>query len=110
MFESEACLVKNKNLSPEKQGILDKLQFRLDSVLRARNFRYILMNIPTDRIEKVNKILPVLKSATVLPLLQEGWSSLHSVIERNKFWEVIDELKQEGATDILVLPIEKMVR
>jgi ATP phosphoribosyltransferase len=68
------------------------------------------MNIPTDKIEKVNKILPVLKSATVLPLLQEGWSSLHSVIERNKFWEVIDELKQEGATDILVLPIEKMVR
>jgi ATP phosphoribosyltransferase len=110
MFESEACLVKNKNLSPEKQEILDKLQFRLDSVLRARNFRYILMNIPTEKIEKVNKILPVLKSATVLPLLQEGWSSLHSVIERNKFWEVIDELKQEGATDILVLPIEKMVR
>jgi ATP phosphoribosyltransferase len=68
------------------------------------------MNIPTEKIEKVNKILPVLKSATVLPLLQEGWSSLHSVIERNKFWEVIDELKQEGATDILVLPIEKMVR
>ncbi|MGB0837591.1 MAG: ATP phosphoribosyltransferase [Flavobacteriaceae bacterium] len=109
MFESQACLIKNKALNPELSEILDQLIFRIQAVLRARKSRYILMNVPNDRIQEITDILPVLKSPTVLPLAQENWSSLHSVIEKEKFWEVINQLKRAGAEDILVLPIEKMV-
>ncbi len=109
ILESEACLAKTLQLGSEKEKILRKLIFRIQSVLRAKNNKYILLNVPNDKIDQVSSILPVLKSPTVLPLAQEGWSSLHSVINEGKFWEVIDELKEAGAEGILVIPIEKMV-
>jgi ATP phosphoribosyltransferase len=109
ILESEAVLVQSPKLSAEKMEIVDKLRFRLGTVLRAKKSKYILLNAPNDRIELISKILPVLKSPTVLPLAQEGWSSLHSVIDESSFWEVIDQLKTAGAEDILICPIEKMV-
>ena len=109
IMESQAVLVQSPNLSIEKYEIVDKLRFRLGTVLRAKKSKYILLNSPNDKIETISKILPVLKSPTVLPLAQKGWSSLHSVIDESSFWEVIDELKAVGAEDILVCPIEKMV-
>jgi ATP phosphoribosyltransferase len=109
ILKSEACLVVSPLITNENQLILNKLSFRIQSVLKARKSKYILMNVPNDKIEAVSKILPVLKSPTILPLAEEGWSSLHSVIDEDKFWEVIDELKQNGAEGILVVPIEKMV-
>ena len=75
----------------------------------AKHSKYILLNVPNSKIDSVSKILPVLKSPTVIPLAEEGWSSIHSVIDDNRFWEVIDELKQAGAQDILIIPIDKMV-
>ena len=109
VLNSEAVLASNLKLSAEKQEILDRLMFRIKAVLRAKSSKYILMNLPNEKIEKVRTILPVLKSPTILPLAQEGWSSLHSVIEEDKFWEVIDELKLAGAEGILVVPIDKIV-
>lgn len=109
ILNSEAVLVKSINLDIEKQNILDKLLFRIDAVLRAKNSKYILMNVPNNKIEAISNVLPVLKSPTILPLAEKGWSSLHSVIDENKFWDVIDELKQYGAEDILIVPIDKMV-
>ena len=109
ILKSEACLAKATNLNPEKEQLLNRLIFRIQSVLKAKNNRYILLNVPNEKIEEVSNILPVLKSPTVLPLAEEGWSSIHSVIEKDKFWEVIDELKAAGAQGILVIPIEKMV-
>lgn len=106
---SEAVLAVSPLMNEAKKEILKKLQFRLQSVLKARNFKYILMNIPNDKIDKVIDILPGMRSPTVLPLAEEGWSSIHTVIEKNKFWEVIDELQGLGAEGILVAPIEKMV-
>ena len=93
----------------EKLSYIEKLQFRVQAVLRAKKSKYILLNAPNNKIKSISSILPVLKSPTVLPLAQEGWSSLHSVINDQDFWEVIDQLKQAGAEDILVCPIEKMV-
>ena len=110
ILKSEAVLVQAPNLSSEQQLLIDKLQFRIQAVLRAKQSRYILLNVPNEQIEAVSAILPVLKSPTVLPLAQEGWSSIHSVINSGDFWEVIDQLKAAGAEDILVCPIEKMVR
>ncbi len=107
--KSEAVLAVSPLISTKKKETLDKLRFRLQSVLKARNFKYILMNVPNDKIEEVISILPGMRSPTVLPLAEEGWSSIHTVIEKNKFWEVIDELQQLGAEGILVAPIEKMV-
>jgi len=109
ILRSEAVLAKSLTLNEEKQAILDKLLFRIKAVLRSKNTKYILMNVPNDKINEVTNILPVLKSPTVLPLAEEGWSSLHSVIEENKFWEVIDELKSAGAEGILIVPIDKIV-
>ena len=109
ILRSEAVLASAKNLSTDKRRILDKLVFRIESVLRAKNSKYILMNVPNEKIDVVSEILPVLKSPTVLPLAKEGWSSLHSVIDEDQFWEVIDELKVAGAEGILVVPIDKMV-
>ena len=109
IFKSEAVLAVSPKVSAESQKIIDTLKFRIESVLRARKSKYILMNVPNDKIEAVSSILPVLKSATVMPLAQEGWSSVHTVIDKDTFWEVIDQLKTAGAEGILVCPIEKMV-
>ena len=109
LFKSEAVLAASSTLDAEKNDILKKLQFRIQSVLKGRQSKYILMNVPNDSINRISSILPVLKSPTVLPLAEPGWSSLHSVINEGKFWEVIDELKAAGAQDILVCPVEKMV-
>ncbi|MGB0839507.1 MAG: ATP phosphoribosyltransferase [Chitinophagales bacterium] len=109
ILKSEAVLVKSLQLTPAQEAILDKLVFRIRAVLRAKNSKYILMNVPSDKIESVTNILPVLKSPTILPLAQKGWSSLHSVIDETQFWEVIDALKEAGAEDILIIPIDKMV-
>ena len=106
---SQAVLVQANDLNTEQKELITKLRFRVKSVLRAKKSKYILLNAPNDRIEAISSILPVLKSPTVLPLAQEGWSSLHSVINAGDFWEVIDQLKEAGAEDILVCPIEKMV-
>lgn len=106
---SEAVLVQAPSLNLEKQALIEKLKFRIQAVLRAKKSKYILMNLPNDKIDAISSILPVLKSPTVLPLAKSGWSSLHSVINAGDFWEVIDALKANGAEDILVCPIEKMV-
>lgn len=109
ILKSEAVLAKNRNLNPEKETILEKLLFRIKAVLSAKNSRYVLMNVPTSKIDEITAILPVLRSPTILPLAQEGWSSLHSVIDEDKFWNNIDALKNAGAEGILVVPIDKMV-
>jgi ATP phosphoribosyltransferase len=109
ILKSEAVLVVSPKITLDNKSILNKLLFRLQSVLKARTAKYILMNVPNESIEKISKILPVLKSPTVIPLAIENWSSLHSVIEEDTFWEVIDQLKEAGAEGILVCPIEKMV-
>jgi ATP phosphoribosyltransferase len=109
ILESQAVLVQSPSLPLEKKQIVEKLLFRLGTVIRAKKSKYILMNTPNDKIDLISNILPVLKSPTVLPLAKEGWSSLHSVIDESSFWEVIDALKAAGAEDILVCPIEKMV-
>ena len=109
ILKSEAVLVSASKLSVEKQSILDKLSFRIRSVLNAKDFRYLLLNAPNDKIEEISSVLPGMKSPTVMPLAQKGWSSLHTVISQERFWEVIDELKNKGAEGILICPIEKMV-
>ncbi|MCF8273457.1 MAG: ATP phosphoribosyltransferase [Flavobacteriaceae bacterium] len=109
IMKSEAVLAVSPVLSEEKQAILDKIQFRLQSVLKGRNSKYVLLNAPNDRLQDIIDILPGMKSPTVLPLAEEGWSSVHSVISKNQFWDIIDELKKKGAQGILVCPIEKMV-
>jgi len=109
LLKSEAVLTVAPILSKEKKEILSKLQFRMKSVLRARDSKYVLMNAPNDKIGGITNILPGMRSPTVLPLAEEGWSSIHTVINKGKFWEIIDELKAAGAEGILVCPIEKMV-
>ncbi len=109
LLTSEAVLAKTFSLNDEKEAVLGKLLFRIKAVLKAKNSKYILMNVPNDKIKIISETLPVLKSPTVIPLAQEGWSSIHSVIDEDRFWEVIDELKDRGAQDILIIPIDKMV-
>jgi len=109
ILKSEAVLAKSKTLSYDKEEILSQLLFRIKSILSAQNTKYILMNVPNENIEKVSSILPVMKSPTILPLIEEGWSSLHSVIKEDEFWEVINQLKEAGAENILIVPIDKMV-
>ena len=109
MLKSEAVLAISPSISEERKAILEKLQFRLKSVLNARTSKYILMNVPNDKLEDVTKLLPGMRSPTVLPLAEEGWSSVHTVINEERFWEVLDELRNYGAEGILVAPIEKMV-
>ena len=109
ILKSEAVLAVSPILSDEKQAILDKIQFRIQSVLKGRDSKYVLLNAPNDKVQDIINVLPGMKSPTVLPLAQEGWSSVHSVISKNEFWDVIDELKSNGAQGILVCPIEKMV-
>ena len=109
IFRSEAVLIKGKNLSAEKQQSLEKLLFRIDSVQSGKNNKYILLNAPSKSIDQIISILPGMRSPTVLPLAEEGWNSVHSVIKEDEFWEVIDQLKEAGAEGILVVPIEKMI-
>ncbi|WP_299621480.1 ATP phosphoribosyltransferase [uncultured Tenacibaculum sp.] len=110
LLKSEAVLVKSPKLSDENEAILKKIQFRLQSVLKGRENKYVLLNAPNDKLETITKILPGMRSPTILPLAQEGWSSVHSVINKNDFWDVIDELREAGAEGILVCPIENMVQ
>ncbi|MEO2060007.1 MAG: ATP phosphoribosyltransferase [Mesonia sp.] len=109
ILKSEAVLAVSPQISAEANQILNKLLFRIQSVLKARTSKYVLLNAPNDKLDKIIEILPGMKSPTVLPLAKEGWSSLHSVINEETFWEVIDELKNNGAEGILICPIEKMV-
>lgn len=109
ILDSEAVLAANAMLNTGKNGILEKLLFRIRAVQGAKKKKYILLNTPNSKIEEIASILPVLKSPTVLPLAEKGWSSLHSVIDEDKFWDVIDELKAAGAEGILVVPIDKIV-
>ncbi|HKK40335.1 MAG TPA: ATP phosphoribosyltransferase [Cryomorphaceae bacterium] len=106
---SEAVLIQNKNLSAEKAELVEKLLFRIRAVNKADKFKYILLNAPNDSLAQITSLLPGMKSPTVLPLAKEGWSSLHSVVKEDEFWEVIDKLRSAGAEGILVCPIEKMV-
>lgn len=109
MLTSEAVLTVSPSISKERQVLLDTLQFRMQSVLKGRNFKYVLLNVPNEKLDKIIEILPGMKSPTVLPLAESGWSSVHSVVDENRFWDIIEELKNEGAEGILVCPIEKMV-
>lgn len=110
IYKSEAVLLANRNLSPEKQAILDKLIFRINAVQAAKNNKYILLNAPNDKVQEIIEILPGMKSPTVLPLAMEGWSSVHTVIQEDDFWQIIEDLKSAGAEGILVVPIEKMIQ
>lgn len=109
VMKSEALLIGNKEISDEKKSILDELLFRIEAVKNAEDKKYVLMNVPTDKVEEVVAVLPGAKSPTVMPLAQEGWNSVHTVIDEKSFWEIISKLKELGAQGILVLPIEKMI-
>ena len=109
LLESEAVLAVSPKLSDEKERVLNKFQSRIASVLKGRNSKYVLMNAPNNKLQDILKVLPGMRSPTVLPLAEKGWSSVHSVISKDQFWEIIDELKEKGAEGILVCPIEKMV-
>jgi len=109
ILSSEAVMVANKNLSDEKTLILEKLLFRLRAVRKAKSNKYILLNAPDDKLKAICEVLPGMKSPTILPLAEKGWSSVHSVVNEDKFWEIIERLKAEGAEGILVVPIEKMI-
>ena len=109
VMQSEALLIGNKNLSDEKKAILEELLFRIDAVKAAEDKKYVLMNVPTDKLREIIEVLPGMKSPTVMPLAQEGWSSVHTVLDQKCFWEIIGKLKALGAEGILVLPIEKMI-
>jgi len=109
VMQSEALLIGHNELSEEKQAILDELLFRIHAVQQAENKKYVLMNVPNENIADIVKELPGMRSPTVMPLANEGWSSLHTVLEEKRFWEIIGKLKSLGAEGILVLPIEKMI-
>ena len=109
ILQSEAWIVANKSLPTEIRSILDKLVFRIKSVLEAKNNKYLLMNAPNNKVKDIIKILPGMKSPTVMPLADGNWSSIHTVIAEDSFWDIIEELKSNGAQGILVVPIEKMI-
>lgn len=109
LFKSEAVLAVSPKITEENKAILEKIQFRIQAVLKGKSSKYVLLNAPNDKVDKIIDILPGMKSPTVLPLAEKGWSSIHSVIDKDKFWDVIDELKANGAQGILVCPIENMV-
>ena len=106
VMKSEALLIGNPNLTPEKKEILEELLFRIEA---AEDKKYVLMNAPTDKVKDIIEVLPGVKSPTIMPLATEGWSSVHTVIDQKCFWEIIGKLKALGAQGILVLPIEKMI-
>lgn len=109
IFESQAVLIKQAALNPTQVQLLERLIFRIQSVKKAKNNKYILLNAPNDRLKDIISLLPGMKSPTVLPLATEGWSSVHSVLNENDFWNIIEQLKEAGAEGILVVPIEKMI-
>ncbi len=109
VLTSQAVMVSQPALTAEKEEILEKLLFRVNAVLKAKGYQYILLNAPNEQLEEIIKILPGMRSPTVLPLAEENWSSVHTVIEDNQFWDVIDALKEHGAQGIIIVPIEKMV-
>jgi ATP phosphoribosyltransferase len=109
ILNSEAVLIENKHLSEEKRAVLEKLLFRIEAVKKSKKYKYILLNVPNKNLETVCKIIPGMKSPTVLPLDIKGWSSLHSVVHEDDFWNVIESLKENGAEGILIAPIEKMI-
>ncbi len=109
ILKSEALLISNKKLSDDKEALLKKLLFRVQAVKKAKRNKYILLNAPNERLEAIINILPGMKSPTVLPLAQSGWSSVHSVVQEDDFWNIIENLKAQGAQGILVVPIEKMI-
>ncbi len=109
LMKSEALLISNPKLSAEKQTILDELLFRIEAVQMAEGKKYVLMNVPSENIDKIIEVLPGMKSPTIMPLAKEGWNSLHAVIDEKRFWDIIGKLKQLGAEGILVIPIEKMI-
>lgn len=109
VFKSQAVLIAGKDLSKEKHAILEKLLFRIHAVQRAQRAKYILLNAPNEKIEEISALLPGAKSPSILPLAEEGWSSLHSVVNEDDFWGIIEKLKEAGAQGILVVPIEKMI-
>ena len=109
VMQSEAVLIGTPNLSAEKRAILDELIFRIEAVKAAEDKKYVLMNVPTDRLKEITEVLPGIKSPTIMPLATEGWSSVHTVLDQKCFWEIIGKLKAIGAQGILVLPIEKMI-
>lgn len=109
ILQSQAVLIRHKHLHEQQLQLLNKLLFRIKAVKKAKNNKYILLNAPNDNLEEIISLLPGMKSPTVLPLAQAGWSSVHSVLNENEFWEIIEKLKQAGAQGILVIPIEKMI-
>lgn len=109
VMQSEAILIGNKELTPEKQAVLDDFLFRVRSVLVADDKKYVLMNAPAEQVQAITAILPGIKSPTVLPLATDGWVSIHAVIDQKHFWEIVGQLKELGAEGILVLPIQKMI-
>lgn len=109
ILKSEAVIAASPKIDGERQAILDKLLFRVKSVLAAKNKKYLLMNVPTDKVREVIQLLPGMRSPTVLPLAEEGWSSVHTVIAEDRFWDIIDQLRTTGAEGILIVPIDKMI-
>lgn len=109
VMQSEAVIIATPGLSGEKKDILERLLFRIEAVKKAKNNKYILMNCPNDSIARITEVIPGMKSPTIIPLARAGWSSLHSVVDENDFWEKIDLLRSFGAEGILVIPIEKMI-
>ena len=109
ILQSQAVLIKNQQLSEAHQAILDKLLFRIQAVKRAKNTKYVLLNAPNEKLDEIIGLLPGMKSPTVLPLAEKGWSSVHSVLSEKEFWDIIEKLKAAGAQGILVIPIEKMI-
>ena len=109
VMQSEALLIGNRQISVEKREILDELLFRIDAVRAAEDKKYVLMNAPKDKLDEIIAVLPGIKSPTVMPLAEEGWCSVHTVLDQKRFWEIIGKLKDLGAQGILVIPIEKMI-
>jgi ATP phosphoribosyltransferase len=109
ILKSEAVLVANKDLAAPKKSILEKLLFRMNALRAAKSNKYILLNAPNNKLDTICNILPGMKSPTILPLAAKGWSSVHSVVQEDEFWEIIEKLKANGAQGILVVPIEKMI-
>ena len=109
VMKSEALLIGNKHMDADKKEILKELLFRFEAVRAAEDKKYVLMNAPTEKVKEIIEVLPGIKSPTVMPLATEGWSSIHTVLDEKRFWEIIGQLKRLGAEGILVLPIEKMI-
>ena len=109
VLSSEAVIVAHKNISKSKQNLINKLLFRIEALKAAQNNKYILLNAPDNKLSEICALLPGMKSPTILPLAEKGWSSVHSVVNENAFWDIIEKLKEKGAQGILVVPIEKMI-